>query len=80
MQSLIPEHPAEAGVEEEIPDQSHVEGAELLANEARAVLREQRFADDEIREWAWTYIADEGSGDVESFLTWVADREYGRQE
>lgn len=75
MTELIPEHPEDAGLERHIPDSSHFEGAELLANEARPLLRQKGFDDDEILEWAETYIADVGSGDVESFIEWTAARE-----
>ena len=78
MSRLQPEHPHDAGIEEEVPDQSHIEGAELLANETRAALREQGFTDTEIDEWALTYVAESGSGDSESFLAWIAAREHLR--
>ncbi|MGD2061346.1 MAG: hypothetical protein PVF87_10805 [Acidimicrobiia bacterium] len=72
---LKPEHPEQAGIAEETPDQSHIEGAELLANESREALRGLGFTDDEIDEWALTYIAENRTGDVESFLAWVAEKE-----
>ena len=75
MKNIQPEHPHDAGIEEETPDQSHMEGAELLANEARPMLRARGFSDDEIEEWAWTYISEEGSGDVASFIDWIVARE-----
>jgi hypothetical protein len=73
--NLEPEHPHDAGIPEEVPDMSHIEGAELLANESRAALIEQGFTDDEIDEWALTYIAEKGSGDRESFIEWIASQE-----
>jgi len=76
MMKLTPEHPHDVGVEEQTPDQSHIEGAELLTNEARHILRSRGFTDREIEEWAWTYIADERSGDVGSFLDWIDAREH----
>lgn len=75
MERLTPEHPKDAGLETHVPDFSHVEGAELLANESRDLLRGQGFTDAEIEEWAHTYIADEHTGDLDSFLAWIADRE-----
>lgn len=75
MPSLKPEHPHDAGVQEEDPDASHIEGAELLANEARPLLSSRGFTDDEINEWALTYIADEGSGDLAAFLAWIENAE-----
>jgi hypothetical protein len=73
---LDPEHPHDAGIPEEIPDDSHIEGAELLANETRSMLRTRGFTDDEIDEWALTYIAEVGSGDSESFLSWMEEKEH----
>lgn len=75
MKDLKPEHPQDAGVESRLPDFSHIEGAELLANEARDLLRSQGFTDQEIEEWAHTYIADEHSGDVASFVQWISQQE-----
>ncbi len=74
-QQLKPEHPEDAGIEEETPDQSHIEGAELLANESREALRSRGFTDDEIDEWALTYISESHTGDVESFLAWISEKE-----
>ncbi len=72
---LKPEHPHEAGVEELVPELAQIEGGRLLAHEAAASLRELGFTDDEIREWALTYIATRGSGDLESFLAWIREME-----
>lgn len=72
MRHLLPEQPREAGIEVEVPDQSHIEGAELLANEARPILRKKGFTDEEIDDWALTYISEIQSGDVESFLDWIS--------
>lgn len=71
----IAEHPHDAGVPELHPAPAEIEGAYLLANEARAPLHECGFSDDEILEWARTYIAIEGSGDLESFVEWICDKE-----
>ncbi|MBV8981844.1 MAG: hypothetical protein JO086_13150 [Acidimicrobiia bacterium] len=75
MSDLTPEEPHEAGVPERLADPSHEEGARILADEARDTLREQGFTDEQIREWAETYIAEEGSGDVDAFVAWIAARE-----
>lgn len=77
MGDLTPEHPEDAGIAREVPDQSRIEGAELLANEARPRLKKLGFDDAEILEWAETYIAEERSGDVDSLLAWVAKQEAG---
>jgi len=75
MNELTPEHPTKVGIPRQIPDPSHIEGAELLANEARPRLRSRGFDDDEILEWAEAYIDRERTGDVDSFLRWIEERE-----
>lgn len=75
MADLKPEFPHEAGQEEEIPSKMQIEGARILADQARSRLRERGFDDDEVDRWALTYVAEERSGDVESFVAWIADVE-----
>jgi hypothetical protein len=72
---LTPEEPHEAGVPEKLADVSHEEGARILGDEARERLKDRGFSDQQIREWAETYIAEEGSGSVEGLIEWI-----GRQE
>ena len=72
---LKPEHPHNAGVEEQVPELAQIEGGRLLANETAASLRKLGFTDDEIGEWALTYIATQGSGDLDSFLAWIREIE-----
>ena len=76
MAELIPEEPRDAGVPERLADTAHEEGARTLANEARARLAADGFSDDQIRDWAETYIATEGSGDVERFVSWIGEQEH----
>lgn len=75
MAKLQAEHPHDAGVKERFPSSTQYEGAELLANEARPLLRGFGFTDDETDEWARTYIALEHSGDVETFVDWIQHME-----
>jgi hypothetical protein len=75
MEGLDPEAPDQAGVDEEQPDASRVEGARELADQAGPRLRAEGFDDDEIRRWADTYIAEEGSGDVDGLVRWIAEHE-----
>jgi hypothetical protein len=75
MTDLTPEEPHEAGVPEKLADTSHEEGARILGDEARERLKDRGFSDEQIREWAETYIAEEGSGSVEGLIEWI-----GRQE
>lgn len=72
---LRPEHPRDAGVEERVPELAQIEGARLLANEAAEILGDVGFTEVELEEWALTYIEQEGSGDVASFVAWIRDRE-----
>lgn len=67
-----PADPEQVGVEPETPDMMQVEAARLLANDARGRLRDRGFDDRQIERWANTYIAEYGSGDVDTFLSWVA--------
>ena len=76
MSDLTPEEPHEAGVPEKLADESHEEGARILADEARGRLKERGFTDEQIREWAETYIAEEGSGSVDGLIDWIARQEH----
>lgn len=76
MDRLIPEPPHSAGVTEAVPESDGIEGAHVLADEARECLRPAGFTDREIDTWAEAYVAGEHSGDVESFVTWISDHEH----
>ena len=71
----IPQHPENFGVPTEVPELAQIEGAHLLANKARPFLKGCGFTDQQILEWADTFIANVGSGDVESFIQWIHERE-----
>ncbi len=71
----IPQHPEDSGVPSEVPELAQIEGAHLLANKAREFLTDCGFTDQQILHWADTFIARVGSGDVESFVTWIHERE-----
>lgn len=76
MDDLTPERPRAAGVPEEVPDAvTAIEGARILANEARDRLRADGFTDTQIDEWADAFIAERGSGEVEDLVAWIAERE-----
>ncbi len=72
---LEPAHPEETGVPDEVPDAMQIEAANLLANKARSILRDQGFNDEQIDAWATTYTAEFGSGDVHQFLAWIAEEQ-----
>ena len=63
--------PEATGIGTEHPELAQLEGAHLLANAARPFLADCGFTDDQVLHWALTYIARQGSGDVESFVTWI---------
>ena len=71
----LPRHTCECGSHDEIPELAQLEGAHLLANEAREFLTGCGFSDKHILEWALCYIAEERSGDFESFIAWIHDCE-----
>ncbi|MCB2223790.1 MAG: hypothetical protein KQH83_06400 [Actinobacteria bacterium] len=73
--SLRPELPGDAGVADRDPGPSRLEGAHLLADQAGDRLRRDGFTSAEILRWAEDFIAYRGSGDVESFLGWIAGQE-----
>lgn len=75
LSDLLPEDPVEAGVAEQEPDSGHIEGARLLANDAREFLRARGFDDEQIRERAEAYISERSNGDVDGLLGWIVDRE-----
>ena len=67
--------PEAIGVDTTHPELAQLEGAHLLANHARSFLEHCGFTDKQILHWALSFIAQEGSGDVESFVAWIHDRE-----
>ena len=75
MTDIVPEDPADAGVTEQVADAGHEEGARLLGDEAVARLAARGFSEDQVRRWAETFIATEGSGDVDAFVAWIAAQE-----
>jgi len=70
-----PELPRDAGVEEEIPTSSGIEGARLLASEAFPRLADLGFTRKQVRLWAETYIAEVPTGQVDPFVKWITERE-----
>ena len=68
---LTPQEPEESGVPKESPPDTQIEGASLLANQAKPRLAERGFNERQIDKWAQTYIAEESSGDVDSFIAWI---------
>ena len=52
-----------------------LEGARILANDAREDLRARGFTDDEIDRWADAFLVEQGSGDLPDFLAWIETQE-----
>lgn len=75
---LRPADPDVVGVGHEAPDPMQVEAARLPANDVRPELRDRGFDDPQINEWADTYVAQQGSGDAETFIAWIAEQERRR--
>jgi hypothetical protein len=75
MDGLFPEAPHDAGVLEAVPGSDGIEGAHLLADAARQRLRRVGFTDRQIDAWAKAYVAEQHSGDLESFIAWIAREE-----
>ncbi len=75
MPDVEPERPHDSGVAEDTPSTMQVEGAHQLAGDARPLLEDKGFTDEQIRKWADTYISEEGSGDVTSFVAWIEQRQ-----
>jgi hypothetical protein len=63
--------PEKAGIATEHPELAQIEGAHLLANQARPFLQGCGFTDDQALHWALTYISRKGSGDLHSFVAWI---------
>jgi hypothetical protein len=71
-----PERPRDVGVEEDAPDSlSALEGARVLANEARERLRADGFSDTDIDRWADAFLAEKGTGEVDDLVEWIKRRE-----
>lgn len=80
---VTPEFPGEEGVAEPELPEVDVEGARLLANEARDRLRPDGFTDDEIDAWTRAYfessVGGRGEGDVEGLVAFIeAEQAAGR--
>jgi hypothetical protein len=68
---VTPERPEDEGlVEPELP-QVDVEGARLLANEARGRLRADGFTDGEVNAWVRVYFEEGHEGDVDGLVRFI---------
>jgi hypothetical protein len=76
---INPESPESEGLAEpELPIED-VEGARLLANEARGRLHDDGFDDDEIEAWVRVYFEQDHEGTVEGLVAFIrAEQAAGR--
>lgn len=74
-----PEHPHDVdGVHETVPAElGQIEAGRTLGNDARDRLRADGFTDQQIDEWAQTYVAEVGGGTVDEFVAWIVALERG---
>jgi len=56
------------------PEAAEVESARLLANQARGPLRDRGMSDDQIRELADRFVAEDRGEDLDSFIDWASSR------
>lgn len=76
-----PADPRDVGVPEPQPDENvgpddaHIEGAHVLASQARERLEPRGFDPQQILKWAEAFVDAEGGGDVDAFVAWIARRE-----
>ncbi len=67
-----PDLPEQEGLTEPELPEVDIEGARLLANEARGRLHEQGFDDDEIDAWVRVYFEQGHEGTVDGLLAFIA--------
>ena len=70
-----PEFPEQEGLTEPELPEVDVEGARLLANEARPRLHADGFTDDEIDAWVRVYFEQGHEGTVEGLVAFIAAEE-----
>lgn len=76
---VTPEAPGDEGLDEPTLPIEDIEGARLLANDARARLRGDGFDDDEIDGWARVYFEQDHEGDADGLVAFIqAEQAAGR--
>ena len=70
--------PHAVGLETDELEITDIEGARLLANDARPVLTKAGFNDDEVRDWAEAYFVRHHEGDVGELVSWISRCEAAR--
>ncbi len=73
---IAPTDPEDEGIETPTPDLPQIEAARLLANSSRDRLRSAGLTDDQIDDWAYTFIEEEGgTADTSVFVDWIERRQ-----
>ena len=70
--AVQPDRPEQEGLAEPELPQVDVEGARLLANDARGRLRADGFGDDDIDAWVRVYFEQGHEGTVEGLVAFIA--------
>jgi hypothetical protein len=79
-EGLEPESPESEGLREPELPEVDVEGARLLANEARRPLHDRGFTDAEIDAWVRVYFEQGHEGSVDGLLSFIeAEQAAGRR-
>jgi len=73
--AVQPDRPEEEGLTEPELPEVDIEGARLLANEARDRLHADGFTDDEIDAWVRVYFEQEHEGTVDGFVAFIAEQQ-----
>jgi hypothetical protein len=73
--SLVPRMPDEFGVPVRELSVTDVEGARLLANDARPDLCDAGFSDEAIQAWVDAFYAQRHQGSVRELLAWIAQEQ-----
>jgi hypothetical protein len=74
---LVPRLPEEFGVVVRELSILDVEGARLLANDARPQLCAAGFSDEAIQAWVDAFFAERHEGSVRELLAWIAQQQRG---
>ena len=73
--AIEPDLPEDEGLSEPELPEVDVEGARLLANEARERLQAEGFDDDEIEAWVRVYFEQQHEGTVDGLIRFIADEQ-----
>ncbi len=78
--AVTPERPEDEGLSQPELPLVDIEGARLLANEARARLHADAFTDTEIEAWVRVYFEQGHEGDVDGLVAFIeAEQAAGRR-